>query len=182
MNIAICGKLRSGKDSVSNYLCEKYGYTRFAFGDGLKAVCRSLYPDQFAGGRKPRALLQGFGQDARRYDESVWVRKCFRTIEEFDQQAKEEGRLFQVVISDLRQPSEYNECKRRGYVILRVTAPDKIRVCRAIESADHFDYSSLTHDTESHVDSFKVDDEISNDGTLEDLHAKIDKALEAMDV
>ena len=177
MNIAICGRMRSGKGEISNRLCSKHGYTEFAFGDGLKAVCRSLYPDQFANGSKPRALLQGFGQDARKYDESVWTRKCFATIEEFAQQAKEDGNPFRVVISDLRQPSEYAECKRRGYVIIRVSAPDGIRINRAIESSDKFDLSDLTHETESHVDSFEVDYEIVNDGTIEELYAKVDEVL-----
>jgi len=67
MNIAICGALRAGKDVVGDYLCERYGYTTFAFGDGLTSVCQALYPNQFLDGKKPRALLQGFGQDARKY-------------------------------------------------------------------------------------------------------------------
>lgn len=182
MNIVICGRMRSGKGETSSRLCSEYGFTEFAFGDGLKTVCRSLYPEQFADGRKPRALLQGFGEDARKYDRHVWTRKCFATIEEFAQQAKEGGKPFRAVISDLRLPTEFEECKRRGFVIIRVTAPDGIRIHRAIESGDKFEYSDLVHETESHVDSFEVDYEIINDGTLEQLHAKIDAVMEVIGV
>lgn len=182
MNIVICGKMRSGKGETSSRLCTEYGFTEFAFGDGLKAVCRSLYPEQFTDGRKPRALLQGFGEDARKYDEHVWTRKCFTTITEFAQQAKEGGNPFRAVISDLRLPSEYERCRAEGFVIIRVTAPDGIRIHRAIESGDKFTYTDLVHETESHVDSFDVDHEIVNDGTLADLHAKIDSIMEAIGV
>ncbi|MDT2278152.1 hypothetical protein [Paenibacillus larvae] len=35
-NIALTGKLRAGKDTVAEYLMERYGYARYAFGDGVK--------------------------------------------------------------------------------------------------------------------------------------------------
>lgn len=187
-NIALTGLMRSGKDAVAAYLTDKYGYTRFAFGDGLKDVCRVLYPDEFANGNKPRALLQGFGQDARKYDESVWTRKCFddigssrERIESVQAKIRVAPPLslkqFRVVISDLRQPSEYDRCRAESYVIIRVTAPESVRIDRAIKSSDTFNLRDLTHDTESHVGGFEVDYEIVNDGTLAELYAQIDAIM-----
>ncbi|MFW5434328.1 AAA family ATPase [Paenibacillus apiarius] len=183
MNIAICGKMRSGKDATSRYLCEKYGYTRFAFGDELKRYADELFGVH--GGGKCRELYQWFGQTMRERDPDIWVRKCFGKISEFTRWI-ECGTLHTanpyVVITDLRQPDEYERCRAEGFVIIRVTAPDGIRIHRAIESGDKFTYTDLVHETESHVDSFEVDYEIVNDGTLADLHAKIDSIMEAIGV
>jgi dephospho-CoA kinase len=183
-NLAICGLLRSGKDAVGAYLTERYGYTRFAFGDGIRRITRELYPESYADGNKPRALLQGFGQMARTFDENVWVNDCFRRI------AFERGnRVFigddelpadlSVVITDLRQPSEYDRCRAEGYVIIRVNAPESLRIHRAIESADTFNLRDLTHETESYVDGFSVDHEINNIGTVAQLHAEVDLFMAA---
>lgn len=172
VNIALCGRLRSGKDSIAEHLVINYGYLRYAFGDGIRETCRRLYPDQFADDKKPRALLQKFGEFARTLDRDVWVRDMFRRIS-----GDELTRYRTVVVSDLRQPHEYEALKAEGYVIIRITAPEHVRIDRAIKSADSFNLRDLTHDTESHVDTFAVDYEIVNDGSLAELHAKIDAII-----
>lgn len=191
MNIAITGKMRSGKDATSKHLCEKYGYTQFAFGDELKRYADELFGVH--GGGKRRELYQWFGQAMRERDPDIWVRKCFESIAEasentivarewlrvLGESVSEQETEFRPVISDLRQPNEYERCRAEGFAIIRVTAPDGIRIHRAIKSGDKFTYADLVHETESHVDSFDVDYEIVNDGTLEDLHAKIDEVMEA---
>lgn len=184
MNIALTGKMRSGKDATSRHLYEKYGYSQFAFGDELKRYADELFGVH--GGGKRRELYQWFGQAMRARDPDIWVRKCFTSI---DLEANNHAfavkhryinpREFRPVISDLRQPNEYDRCRSEGFVIIRVTAPDGIRIHRAIESGDKFTYTDLVHETESHVDSFDVDYEIVNDGTIADLRAKIDSIMEA---
>lgn len=185
MNIVITGKMRSGKDETSNHLCEKYGYTQFAFGDELKRYANDLFGVH--GGGKRRELYQWFGQTMREREPDIWVRKCFERVEMYAGRPVYYGDFRfgwerRAVISDLRQPNEYERCRAEGFVIIRVTAPDGIRIHRAIESGDRFEYSDLVHETESHVDSFKVDYEIINDGTLEQLHAKIDAVMEVIGV
>lgn len=180
-NIGLIGKLRSGKDSVAAYLIERYDYTRFAFGDGIKDVCRRLYPDQFADGRKPRALLQGVGQTLRTFDENVWVNDLFARIGavkrlDASMGAPPNARL-RAVISDVRQPNEVERLRREGYVLVRVNAPVAIRIERAKAAGDAFDLASLTHETEQHVDTFYVDYNVYNAGTLEALHTQIDRIM-----
>lgn len=182
-NIALCGLLRSGKDSVGNYLCERYGYTRFAFGDELKRYAHELF--DVSAGAKPRELYQWFGQTMRQRDPELWVRKCFTEIERRayarERVNEEAGEVvyepLRVVISDIRQLNEYERCRSEGYVIIRVSAPDGVRVQRAIDANDTFSYADLTHETEQHVKDFAVDYEIENGGSLAELYARIDEVM-----
>jgi dephospho-CoA kinase len=175
-NIALTGAMRSGKDTVADYLVANYGYTRFAFGDALKRYANEIF-DVDESAAKPRELYQWFGQTMRERDPDVWVRKCFDDIR-YSRDCFVTGDDNQrAVISDLRQPSEYARCRAEGYVIIRVKAPESLRIHRAIESADKFALSDLTHDTESHVDGFAVDYEVENGGTLAELYRQIDAVM-----
>lgn len=182
-NIAITGLMRAGKDAVAAYLCERYGYTRFAFGDELKRYAHELF-DVSAGANersKPRELYQWFGQTMRQRDPDIWVRKCFEDICWFTENYAKDEYIAQspppIVITDLRQPSEYGRCRAEGYVIIRVTAPEGLRIQRAIDANDTFTYAELAHETESYVKDFAVDYEIENGGTLAELHARIDEVM-----
>ena len=182
-NIALTGRIRSGKDTVAAHLVERYGYARFAFADGLRDICSRLYPDQFtdAAGNDvtPRALLQGVGQALRQFDPNVWVRQCFSEIyaKKRDNDARRFPSPFRAVITDLRQPNEYDRCRAEGFVIIRVKAPSTLRIHRAATGGDTFKLADLTHETETHVDGFAVDYEITNDGTLDELYAQIDTLM-----
>lgn len=167
-NIALTGAIRAGKSSVSEYLTRQYGYTEFAFGDALKHLAHEVFDVPKT--PKPRELYQTFGQWCREREPDMWVRKCFDNI------AWSED-VTRVVLSDVRQPNEFSRCRAEGYVIIRVKAPSAIRIHRAIESADKFAMGDLTHETESHVDTFAVDYEIINDGTLAELYAKVDAIM-----
>jgi dephospho-CoA kinase len=188
MNIALTGKMRAGKDSVAEYLTQKYGYTRFAFGDELKRYAHELFGES---PNKPRELYQWFGQTMRERDPDIWTRKCFDNItpstdmyapitaeyERLFKREAPEGLRFRVVISDLRQPNEYARCRAENYVIVGVSCPDDIRLERARAAGDSFTSADLAHETESHVDTFAVDYEINNGGTLAELHAQIDRMM-----
>lgn len=182
-NIAITGEMRSGKDAVAEYLAQNFGYTRFAFGDELKRYYHELFG---ATDTKPREGYQWLGQAMRERDPDIWVRKCFEAITTRERQVNayydmswnaHHRQPFRVVISDLRQPNEFQACKRQSYVIIRVTAPEALRIDRAIKSADTFNLRDLTHETERHVNTFEVDYEIVNDGTLTELYAKVDEVM-----
>ncbi|MGG1445028.1 AAA family ATPase [Brevibacillus laterosporus] len=192
VKIALTGKMRSGKDTVADYLAEHYGFIRFAFGDGIKRVCHELFPDQFTDGKKPRALLQGVGQALRTFDPDVWVN---RTLGEIDRENKAyyrgayrillddviisdvEANPLHVVISDLRQPNEYARLYTEGYVIIRVNASDDVRIDRMRSAGDTFDLADFTHDTERYVDIFAVDYELNNNGSVRDLYEQIDVVM-----
>lgn len=173
--IALTGKMRSGKDSVGEILTSFYDFNRFAFGDGIVKTAQKLYPAQFLG-EKPRQLLQDFGQYCVSIDKDVWVNYLFREMlfHEIDPVVDS------VVITDLRQPHEYQKLKESGFVIIRVNCPDEIRKKRILEAGETFSEERFNHETEQHVDSFEVDFEIDNSGTLFDLSQQVTEILEKL--
>lgn len=171
MKIALTGKMRSGKDTVAAHLCERYGFERVAFGDALKRNAHAVFP-WISAESKPRSLYQQFGQVMRQeFDENVWIKHARLAVDSI---------VGAVVITDLRQPNEYEWARTNGFVIIRVTAPDGLRIKRAISAGDDFTVHDLAHETELAIDGFAVDAEIVNDGSVDDLKRKIDEIMEAI--
>ena len=180
-NVGLVGKLRSGKNVIADYLAEKYGYTQFAFGDELKRYAHELFGEPTPG-TKPRELYQWFGQTMRERDPDVWVRKCLEAVERA--QTEYDSVLYYVyetprlaVISDVRQLNEAEALSARGYVLIRVEAPEALRIHRAIESGDTFNLRDLTHGTETALDTYVTDFTVQNDAGLPELYAQIDEVM-----
>lgn len=171
--MSVLGKLRAGKDEVARYLAEKYGYARFAFGDPLKDDFHRRYPE-IPREPKPRAGYQFHGQFIREhFGEDVWIRKCLAEV-----QRKYYASLdFRAVITDVRQPNEYEALRTAGYTLIRVEAPEELRIQRAIASGDSFDMRALTHSTETALDGYAADFIVHNDEGLPELYAQIDEVM-----
>ena len=176
MNIALTGKLRSGKSEAANYLVMLHYYEQFAFGDALKADFHRRYPE-IPPDPKPRVGYQMRGQMMRRLiGEDVWVRKCFEEItgKAIYHDAQRLKPAFRAVITDLRQPNEFEAVKASGYVVVRINCPDDLRLERAKTAGDSFRPEDLTHETEQYVDTFAADYDVDNTGSLTDLYAQMD--------
>ncbi|GEK57160.1 hypothetical protein CHL76_02375 [Marinococcus halophilus] len=168
--IAICGKFRSGKNTVADIISGQYGMTQFAFSEGIWATGRLLFPEDFNGNQKPRKLLQDVGQKLREVDEDIWVRFLFNNIEASGEK--------DIVITDLRQPNEMKYLRENGFFIIRVGASLGTRLNRATEAGDRFTKVTAEHETESYLNDFDVDYSINNDGTLEELHEQVKDAMD----
>jgi dephospho-CoA kinase len=178
--IALTGKMRAGKDEIAHHLFIRYGFTKVAFGDALKRSYHDLFPwvSEFS---KPRAGYQKHGQMVRKeFGEDVWIRHVERRIDVIINVNKNDRDHIGIVITDLRQPNEYEWARANGFTIIRVTAPDELRIKRAVRAGDDFTVHDFAHDTEQHVGAFEVDYEINNEGTVEELHAKVDAIMEAI--
>jgi dephospho-CoA kinase len=177
VKIALTGKLRAGKDEVAQHLYIKHGFTRIAFGDALKKEALAVFP-WIPQNSKPRALFQQFGQLMRELDEDVWIKHVDRAIKgHIDFRISMGADQIGIVLTDVRQQNEVDWCRENGFTIIRVTAPDDVRIARAIEAGDDFTVHDLAHETELAIDGFAVDYEIQNDGTVEELKAQIDDIL-----
>lgn len=182
--IALTGHARSGKDTVGQYLVDQYGFKRFAFADEMKRLLHELFP-QIPSDPKPRRAYQVFGEGLRNLDipgaKHVWINATMRQIETYIWWHSEvDERGANVVITDLRTPLEYERLRAEGFTIIRVKAQSALRIARAQQAGDDFSLEDLTHDTESHIDSFSPDYEVVNDGSVDDLKAQIDAIMGAI--
>jgi dephospho-CoA kinase len=173
LRVALVGKMRSGKDTLADYAIENHDFTRFAFGDGIREICRILFPEQMKEGNKPRSLLQGVGQKMRQVDNDVWVNKCFTEITTESYRKN----ILNPIITDLRQPNEYQRCKDEGFTIIKVHCDEDLRLQRILQQNDKFNMNDLYHETEMHIDTYDYDFIINNDGTIEDLYKKLDEIV-----
>lgn len=189
IRIAITGKMRSGKTTAAKYLWTNYDFKILSFGEPIKRIAdeyfKHLYEPIYencpfsdngksiAGYKKPRKLLQQIGQLFRQIDEDVWIKRAEQTMKYYEQYRDTRG----IVIDDLRQPNEYEWARANGFVIIRINAPDSLRIERAKAAGDDFDINDLTHETERHIDGFAVDYEIDNAHSLEELERQIDEII-----
>lgn len=138
--IGLCGFKGSGKDSVGTILCggtvsdktkspvesvvfPTTGVHQIALGDALRSVVQILYgfsdEDFLDRNRKeqgPRKAMIAVAQKLREHDPVVWLRPVVRFIDSL----KDED---QVVITDLRQPSEIQFVRTHGGEIWTVYSP-----------------------------------------------------------
>jgi dephospho-CoA kinase len=174
VKIALTGKLRAGKDEVAQYLYIRHGFNRVAFGDALKRHAHEVFP-WIPQSSKPRALFQAFGQLMREIDPDVWVKHAERAVKgAIDFRVNTGAERVGIVLTDVRQANEVAWCRENGFTLIRVTAPDEVRIARAIEAGDSFVENDLVHSTELAIDGFEVDYEIVNDGSVDDLKAQVD--------
>lgn len=184
MLIGISGKLRHGKDEIARRLIERWGFSRLSFADGLREEVMERMPRTVGalhdlqdvhlntcdhGDRqhciremlyvtKPpgfRELLQEYGSDVRRRDDPEWWTK------RWVQRAVEiRGSL---VAPDVRFPNEAEAVATLGGVTWRVVRPG---------------LPDVDHESERAMDGWRWNDAvILNDGTLEDLWAKVDALM-----
>lgn len=156
--ICLIGKMRSGKDTLGKYLCDTYGYRRYAFSDEMKKYYYKIFG---YGQSKERQGLQWFGQVMREHKQSVWVGKVFDRIAQ-EQPAK-------VVITDCRQPNEYKRLVEENFLIVRVDCDEATRLKRMKQAGDVFDTKDLHHETETALDGYPVHFTVSNLGTVAEM-------------
>lgn len=173
--IGIAAKARSGKDAIATYLWEKYGFTRIAFADPIKVAAQSMFGltheqawnDELKEkvipywGLSPRQMLQQLGTDASKpvFGPDVWIKRwgmSYSTLMETDD----------IVVPDVRCDLEASYLRMLGGVIIHLERPD----AQAVSS----------HISEAGTTVFPEDRYIINNGTLEDLYAKVEIVLGTM--
>lgn len=180
--IGFLAKRRSGKDTASDYIVKKYGYTKKAFADSLKKSVQQLfgftdsqlYTDEKEKidpnwGVSPRRVFQVFGTDI--------IRELFPKlllpgigsdfhIKRFDIWYRE-NKDKNIVISDVRFQNEVDYIRSIGGVVLKIKRPN----LDLKENAD-------LHKSESGIDSLEnYNGTITNNGSLKDLYEKLDEFI-----
>lgn len=168
--IAITGKIRSGKDEVARYLNSNCDYWHYKFAEPIVNHVGKLF--KFNSYKKPRRLYQLYGQKLREIDEDVFVNYILSDMA-YDYYVNDVNKF---VISDLRQPNEYNRLVDENFTILRVNSDRQLREYRA-KQYDEFNPQDFDHETEQYVDLFPVHYDLYNNGTLDDLFTQVERII-----
>lgn len=178
MKIALFGKMRSGKDTVGEMLINDYGFRRFAFATGIGQIIEEYFPEAMAEG-KPRHHYQFIGQQLRQLNPDVWINYLLREVKDYEMSAND-GKNPLVVVTDGRQSNEAIKMKEEGFTIVKVEAPDELRIKRIEEAGDVFTPELFEHETELEVDKIEPDYIITNDSDLKNLEDAVQMLLVCM--
>jgi hypothetical protein len=178
MIIAICGLKRVGKDTVANYVVDKYGYKHVKIAETLKNVCKTLFDFKDVESCSkdivdptwnitPRLAMQFIGTEVFQFKiqeilpdigRTFWIKKTINTISDKDR----------VVISDLRFEHEVKEILQRfpNTVVIKIIK-------------DRFS-DDCSHPSEQEWKNIKENILLKNDGTIDQLYRKIDSIVSKM--
>jgi dephospho-CoA kinase len=182
IKIGLLGEFRSGKNTVADYLTEKYDAVQFAFATDLKNGFHKEYP-HIPADPKPRRGYQLYGELKRyTYGIDYWVNL---TLDEVAHQEREGERFgyvteeqpFFPVITDVRHPNEWARLKKEDYIIIKIVTPKEVKIARAKAAGDNFTPETFNHESEKHVKDAPCDYILINDSTLEDLYSQIEDVM-----
>jgi dCMP deaminase len=177
MIIGLTGKNGSGKTAAAEYLKSR-GFQYHSLSDGIRDEIRRR------GQEITRDVLIKVGNDLRdAFGPGVLAERILLNL----------GRDHNYVIDSIRNPNEVEVLKRRdGFILLAVEADPAVRFERsrkrgrenAAQSFEQF-MEEETRELESanpasqqlHATRAEADIVVANDGTLEDLHRKLDELL-----
>lgn len=177
--IGLSGYSTAGKDEAAKALVE-HGYTRIAFADVLRDMAYAIDPyidvsdgpHEYEFGRLSglidrygwdqakndfpdvRRLLQRLGTEAGRkiLGENIWIETAFSRAASSN-----------IVVTDVRFPNEADAIRSRAGVVVRITRNG------VGPRNDHASELALV--------DYPFDYYIENNGTIEDLHAKVVRTL-----
>lgn len=178
MIIGICGLKRSGKDTVADILCKKYGFIKYSLAEPIKEVSRLLFDwteEHTDGSLKevidenigisPRQFMQNLGTEFMQYQlgnnfpdykekvgRNFWVLKAIMFCKKHSHN--------NIVIPDIRFPHEKIELKKLDMTLFRI-------------SRNYVKNNDL-HESEKYALEFEVDKDIENNSSLLELESKVD--------
>lgn len=181
--IGLTGAAGSGKSTVSDRLRREWGAHVRPFAGPLKRMLRQLLEEQGVGlalahrmtsgdlkgvptdylaGQTPRRAMQLLGTEwGRGLGETLWVDAWRRSIEKVELEASVDGETVLIVADDVRFPNEVEAIRTLGGIIVRVERPG------AGLGGTAGAHVSETHD-------LTADLVIINDGSIEQLHGRVD--------
>lgn len=166
--IALSGKMMSGKSTVAQYLVREHGFVEVAFAEELTEIAVRLfrYSSQQP---KNRALLQTLGMRMREIDPDVWVEALLRRLSRLPEDCN-------IVVSDVRFPNEYVALRERGYWMARVYIDPELQELRVHQSTPNMPRGLLCHYSEVALDGpeWPWDSYIVNDNSVDNLISQVE--------
>jgi hypothetical protein len=203
MIVGIAGFIGSGKDTIADYLITFKGFKRMSYAGPLKDAVASIFGwdrDLLEGtttysrewrdtidpwwaerlnipNLTPRFVLQQWGTEVgrRAFHDDIWI----ASIENQLRTTKDN-----IVISDCRFPNELKSIKRIGGLTIRVTRGENPPWHNAAISYNFGNQESLSilqehnvHASEYSSVGLDYDYYVENNGTVDELHRKIDSII-----
>lgn len=176
--ISICGAKRVGKDLLSNYICNRYGYKKIAFAEPLKDCIKGLFnftADQVGNsyvkdvvderwGIAPRKAMQFFGTEVLQYKIQELLPDIDRKFLAYALVSKLKDDVA-YVISDMRFMHEYEEVKKIGAFVIRIDRPGVM---------PDINHDIAVHTSEVSYKDIPYDMHIINDGDISEFIKKFD--------
>lgn len=199
MIVGISGLIGSGKDTVADYLVKHYGFVRDSWAASLKDAVAKVFDwdrtllegltdeariwreqvDPWWANRlemphlTPRWILQYWGTDVCRvgFHDDIWVASVESRLSKTNQN---------VVISDCRFINELHSIKRMGGITVRMKrGPDPDWIEERLTDIESFKLKyPHVHASEYSIVGEKHDVVIYNNGTIHQLHSKINDLLQ----
>ena len=163
MIIGLVGKKRVGKDTVADYLCNKYGFIKYGFADPIKQIGQLMFdfsPDEELKevvdkrwGISPREFYQKFGTEYGQYILPNQFPQIFKNIDSKSFWVKrfqiwyEKNKDKKIVITDIRFLHEFNIIKDMGGYIIKIKRETGLvdnHISENLELSDD-NFSSIVH-------------------------------------
>lgn len=183
MVVGLCGKARSGKDTVARFLVEKHGFQKLSFAAAVKDSALALDPlvewrsdawapklyvrlsyvvkragwDRAKESADVRRLLQRMGTEAGR---KIHGEDCWANI--LDDKIYDARKRAPVVITDVRFQNEAKVVEAYNGYVVKIDRPSKDEIA----GADHI--------SETELDGIDTGWQILNTGSLQGLEEDVD--------
>ncbi len=175
--LGITGPIGSGKDVVTNYLNEEYGFETFSCGDAIREIAkeRDIEPT--------RENLQELGKSCREKQGNGFL----------GQKAAEMARNShgeRIAVNGIRSPEEVDVLRKsfdESFVLINVKTDEKTRFERLRNrgrKGDPGNFEDFKKQDRKDKEKFgmeetfsKADLEIENNGSIKELHYSVDKML-----
>ena len=191
MIIGFLGKKGIGKDTSAKLLIEQYDFTRYAFGDPVKDVVKTMFclsDEQLHGNKKeevdprwnvtPRRLFQIVGTNFAQYwlllqlpemEEKVKMKHFW--VKRFDMWL-EDNLDKNIVVTDVRFKHEINSIKSKNGIIIKLINSN-------LNEAKDNHISEKEIDT---INSKDIDYTIDNNASIDILYQKINKIMNELEL
>lgn len=197
-NIALAGKFAVGKTSIANILVENHGYARLSIAASLKQFVNDMYARDVYGdnseaslqksdilwvnspdGKKQvtvRELLQDVGNTMKTIDQDIWLRGVRHKVSLLNEMGAP------VVIDDVRFPREADYLSLLGFFVVRISAPEEVRLERYFRTYGVEPSRSEIEDiSERLVDDILPNLELDGERSSEELADQLSATVEIND-
>ncbi len=164
--IAFGGRMQVGKTTAADRLVAVYGFEKDALAAPIKAIASGSFEWDGRKDARGRRLLQELGTVGRHYDPEIWLKRLAHRILE--------RRPARLVVDDLRLAREAAYLERLGFIRVRITRPPGLVPSLAEGAPDH--------ETETEMEEAELDFVIANDGTFDELYARLDAFMERLGI